>query len=237
MITAIERELALHDELHTAVGLIKKGLNELRNIDGGNDFYHPVMLSLAGGIERLLKVIICFHVFEVTGSLPSSYPWKEGRQGHDLVFLLDHITTHCFSDSYSKKIPVAKEDIQFLRTDKHVGEIIRIFSAFGQSARYYNLDLIRGRWSSDSPKIEWQKLESAIFKGKPDWIKLTQTDPNLDETYKYINQEIIKSLEKFVRALSRLFTIGGLGQKAKQYSSAVFPFVQLSDEDLGKTDY
>ena len=237
MVTPIERELALNDELHIAVRLIRIGLKEIRIIDGGNDFYHPIMLTLASGIERLLKVIICFHIFEATGTLPSAYPWKEGRQGHDLVFLLDHITTHCFSDNYLMKIPVAKEDIEFLRTDNHVREIIRILSDFGQSARYYNLDLIKGQKSSDSPKAEWQKLESVILKAKPGWKDLIQTDLNLDETYKYINNEIVKHLEKFVRALSRLFTIGGLGQKAKQYSSAVFLFVQLSDGQLGKTNH
>lgn len=76
MITAIEQELSLHDELHTAVRLIKMGLKEVRNIDGGNDFYHPLMLTLASGIERLMKVIICFHILETTGTFPSSYPWE-----------------------------------------------------------------------------------------------------------------------------------------------------------------
>jgi hypothetical protein len=238
MVTPVERELALHDELHTAVRLMKIGLKEIRNIDGGNDFYYPLMLTLANGIERLMKIIICFHILESTGKFPSSYPWEgKKRKGHDLVFLLGYITTHCFSDEYLKKIPVAKDDIGFLRNDNHVLEIVRILSDFAQSARYYNLDLIKGQKNYDSPKNEWQKLESIILKERPDWNNLINIDLNLDEMYKHINREIIIRLEKFVRALSRLFTIGGLGQKAKQYSSAVFLFVQLSDSQLGKTNY
>lgn len=87
MITPIEREVALHDELLTAVKLIKIGIKEVRNIDGGNDFYHLLMLTLASGIERLMKVIICFHIIETTGTFPSSYPWevKKKKKGHDLV--------------------------------------------------------------------------------------------------------------------------------------------------------
>jgi hypothetical protein len=239
MPTAIEQEFALHDELHTSVRLIKMGLKEVRKIDGGNDFYHPLMMTLASGIERLMKVIICFHIHETTGTFPSAYPWefKKKKKGHDLVFLLGHIINHCFSDDYLKRIPVAKDDIDYLRNDKHVLELVRILSDFGQSARYYNLDLIKGQKTYGSPKDEWQKLESIIFREKPDWQKLIDTDLNLDETFKYINQEIIIRLEIFLRSLSRLFSIGGLGQKAKQYSSAVFPFVQLSDEQLGKTEY
>lgn len=239
MITAIEQELSLHNELLTAVRLTQMGLKEVRNIDGGNDFYHLLMLTLAGGIERFMKVIICFHILETTGTFPSVYPWegKKKKKGHDLVFLLGHITTRCFSNDYLRRIPVAKDDIDYLRNDTHVLEIVRILSAFGQSARYYNLDLIKGQKNYGSPKDEWQKLESIILRKKPDWQKIIDNDLNLDETYKHINQEIIIHLEKFMRALSRLFTIGGLGQKAKQYSSAVFPFVQLSDEQLGKTEY
>lgn len=239
MITAIEQELSLHDELHTAVRLIQMGLKEVRHIDGGNDFYHPLMLMLASGVERFMKVIICFHTIETTCAFPSAYPWEveKKKKGHDLVFLLSHITTHCFTDDYLRKIPVAKGDIDYLRNDTHVLEIVRILSAFGQSARYYNLDIIKGQKYHDSPKDEWQKLESLILREKPDWQNLIDSDLNLDETYKHINKEIIMRLEKFVRALSRLFTIGGLGQKAKQYSSAVFPFVQLSDEQLGTTEY
>jgi hypothetical protein len=114
---------------------------------------------------------------------------------------------------------------------------VRILPDFGQSARYHNLDLIKAQKTHDSPRADWQKLESVILKAKPGWKDLIQADLNLDETYKYINNEIVKHLEKFVRALSRLFTIGGLGQKAKQYSSAVFLFVQLSDGQLGKTNH
>lgn len=236
MINLIERELSLHDELHTSIRLIQMGLKELQKIDGGNDFYHPLMMTLASGIERLMKVIICFHILNVSGKFPSSYPWEgKKRNSHDLELLLNHITANCFSGEYLTKIPVAKQDIEFLRTDKHVIELVRILSAFGQSARYYNLDVIKGQKYYDSPKDEWQKLESLILRERPDWHDIIDSDLNLDETYKHINQEIIMRFEKFVRALSRLFTIGGLGQKAKQYSSAVFPFVQLADEQLGKT--
>jgi hypothetical protein len=112
MVTPIERKLALNDELHTDVRLIRIGLKEIRNIDGGNDFYHPLMLTLASGIERLMKIIICFHILESTGKFPSLYLWEgKKRKGHDLVFLLGYITSHCFSDDNLKKIPVAKEDI------------------------------------------------------------------------------------------------------------------------------
>lgn len=238
MVKPIERELSLNDELHTAVRLIKMGLKEVRKIDGGNDFYHPLMMTLGSGLERLMKVIICFHILNVSGKFPSSYPWEgRKRNGHDLDLLLNHITASCFSDEYLTRIPIAKKDIEFLRADKHVLELVRILSAFGQSARYYNLDVVKGQKYYDSPKDEWQKLESLILREYPDWLNLAKDDLNLDETYKHINQEIIIRLEKFVRALTRLFTIGGLGEKAKQYSSAVFLFVQLSDDDLGKTEY
>ena len=232
-----QKGLSLKVLLDTSIRLIKMGLSEIQKIDGANAFYHPLMMTLASGIERLMKVIICFHTLDSTGEFPSFYPWEKKRKGHDLVFLLDHITENCFSAEYLTNIPVAKKDIEFLKTDQHVSELIRILSAFAQSTRYYNLDLIKGQKHHDSPKAEWLKMELLVLSEKPDWQKFIATDLNLHETYKHINKEIVVRFEKFVRALSRLFTIGGLGQKAKQYSVAVFPFGCLSDDQLGTTNY
>src|SRR5574340_1179471 len=103
-------------------------------------------------------MLCCFSSFNImesmiSGKYPSSYPWEgKKRNGHDLILLLDHITTNCFSDEYLTRISVGKEDIEFLRTDKHIHELVRLLSAFGQSARYYNPDVIKGQKYYDSPK-------------------------------------------------------------------------------------
>ena len=236
--STVRQDLALNDELVTSIKLIQTGLKELQHIDGANDFYHVFMLTLASGFERLMKVIICFHIVETTGTYPKKYPWRAYKKGHDLVFLLNFITEKCFSEEYLDKIPIARKDIEYLRNNQQLREYVMILSNFGQAARYYNLDIVEGNEPKTfSPDDEWAKLESSILQENPEWEKESLTNRSLAKTYNHINTEIIIRFERFARALSRLFTIGGLGDKAKRFSCAVHPFLMLSDDKLGNTIY
>lgn len=52
-----------------------------------------------------------------------------------------------------------------------------------------------------------------------------------------VPKERIHQLERFMRALARLFTIGELGSLAKRMSIAVWPFLMITDAQLGKGEY
>ena len=237
-IDIVTRKLALIDELETSIKLIKSGLREIHTIDGGNDFYHILLLTLANGFERLMKVIICLYMYERDGVFPRKYPWDKNRNGHNLVFLLNYIAENCFYEEYVKKIPVAKSDIDYIKNNPKLAKHVEILSGFGKAARYYNLDVIKGgKPETSSPKEEWMKLEEEIIRENPDWQKEIQDDPNLDLTYKRVNKEIIIIFERFARSLSRLFTIGRLGGYAKQISGTVYPFLMLMDDSLGENTY
>jgi hypothetical protein len=60
--------LALVEELHTAVSLSVLGLGALQRLDLARDFYHLPLMLLAGGKERLLKVILCVHEHATNGT-------------------------------------------------------------------------------------------------------------------------------------------------------------------------
>lgn len=68
-------------------------------------------------------------------------------------------------------------------------------------------------------KSLWEEYESGIL----------TSDPN--------QRRIIIILEKFVRSISRQFTVGKLGAIALQYSSVYHPFIMLGDEELGTKNY
>ncbi len=232
------RKKALIDELETSIKLIKRGLKEVQAIGGGNDFYHILMLTLANGFERLMKVIICLFMFEKDGKFPNKYPWEKNKKGHNLVFLLSYIAENCFYQEYVERIPVAKEDIDYLRNNPQLVAHVAILSKFGTAARYYNLDTIKGKNAgTSSPKEEWERLEEEIIRENPNWEKELLDDPNLESTYERVNTVIVIRFERFARALSRLFTIGWLGEYAKQISGSVYPFLMLMDEELGKKVY
>ena len=232
------QHVRLIEELSVAVGLLKGGLRELQHINGANDFYHLPLLTLASGFERLMKVIICFYIHEISGSYPSKFPWPEGKRGHDLMPLLEYIVKDCFSDSYIQSVPAARQDITFLREDERVRTMIKILSDFGQAGRYYNLDVVSGKTpATDSPEQQWSKLETEIMRDRADWAAELTKPKGLAVTFERVNIEIVASLERFSRALCRLFTIGGLGVKARQASPIVHVFLMIRDEMLGNTKY
>ena len=66
------RLFSLHEELLTAISHLKRGLAELQEIDGSNDFYHLPLMLLATGLERICKVAFCFHWLHEQGGFPDS---------------------------------------------------------------------------------------------------------------------------------------------------------------------
>lgn len=230
------QNVMIGEELLTAVRLLKTGLRELNRRNGSTDFFHLPILLLASGFERMMKTVICCHYLEATGDYPKRAVF--GRSGHDLVHLLNQITRVCFSDDYLSRIPAAKNDIEFLRNDPKLSAIVQILSDFGQSARYYNLNVVLGEQNpGPSPDNEWQKLEMEILREDPLWMNRIGDSNQNDAIHGQINRALTIQCEKLARALARLFTIGGLGPQAKRISPHVYHFLFLMEDKLGKTDY
>jgi hypothetical protein len=231
------QQVMIGEELRTAVSLLKYGLRELNRVDGANDFYHVPLLLLASGFERLMKTVICCYHLKKDGEFPTRNIFR-GQKGHDLVRLLDVITKECFSDTYVADIPAAREDINFLRDDIKLRNIVRILSDFGKSARYYNLNVVLGEADpGPSPDEEWGKLEMEILQEDPEWAARIADPSQESAIFQQINCTLTKHCERMARSLSRLFTIGQLGDLAKQISPNAYHFLFLTDDALGITNY
>ncbi len=240
MTATVEQHVALGEEIRTSVELIKAGLGRLQRMGAANDFYHLPMLLLASGFERLMKTIICLHALQETGEYPSPRDptFRGGSKGHDLVRLLDKITMHCFNPAYVESVPAALKDIEYLRGDPRLRRLVEMLSNFGQAARYHDLNVVLGRPSDiASPEREWKKLELDVLKEDSEWVGTLVDPTRWDELYETIATDLVARLEKFARALTRLFTIGSLGAVAKKHTGTIAPFLFLKDEELGKQTY
>lgn len=235
----MKRAIALIEELETSISLIKYGLREIQSIRNNKVFYHLLMLTLASGFERLMKVIILLYKTEKDASYPKECPW-DINNGHNLTVLKKFILKECFSEKYLACSGVANTDLDFLKNDQRLNEFVNIISNFGKSARYYNLDLYIGKTVKTlSPEREWKKLEKLIIEEQPEQKRkiLLDNNINMDAYYKIITKEIVIKFERLARALSRLFTLGGMSEKAKQLSPIVSDFIELRDKDLGEKRY
>ena len=237
MTSELKRTLALDQELFNAVRLIKAGFGQLQSIGAGNDFYHLPLLTLASGFERFMKVTLCFRWIEEHGSFPTANAFPSGRSGHDLKRLLDKVRAECFLNDYVNNIPVAQGDIEYLNSGGLLS-FISVLSEFGQAARYYNLDVIVGRnVQTDDPDAAWQRLETEILLSRKDLMDDFEADPINNRVRVEINTEVVARLERFARAIARLYTIGKIGSEAKRYLAYIGCFLHLEDAELGTKKY
>lgn len=237
MTSGLKRTLALDHELFNAVRLIKAGFGQLQSIGAGNDFYHLPLLTLASGFERFMKVTLCFRWLEEHGNFQTSRAFSCGRSGHDLSCLLEKIRKDCFLDDYVNNIQVAQSDVEYLNSEGLLS-FVSVLSDFGQAARYYNLDVILGRKvQTDDPDAAWQRLETEILLARKDLMDEIEENPASNRIRLEINNEVVARLERFARAIARLYTIGRIGTEAKRYLAYIGCFLHLSDAELGTKKY
>jgi hypothetical protein len=233
----LDRKIASLMEVETSVKLLKKGMGDLQNIGSANDFYHAPILLLSSGYERLMKCLLCLAFMDENMNPTEKAYYPKGRKGHDLTLLLKKLIEVCEKKGYSSKFPKAKEDIELLSKDEDLRKIVTLLSDFAQGGRYYNLDIVLyGTSTYKDPTTMYQKIERAILQKRNELSKKL-TEGDTDYVHREINRELIITLEKFTRALSRLFTLADFGDFAKQASALVYDYLMLRDDDLGTRDY
>jgi hypothetical protein len=238
MTDQVIQDIHLIEELTTTVNLIEIGFGEFQNINSENNFYFLPFQLLSSGFERLMKCHICLGYHEQNAKYPDFKYLKESggkNNGHDLVELKAKIVSDFFQ---TKNIPALVEDYDFLVNDNDLNCLIDLLSEFGKFARYYNFDVVT---SSSKPskdvKSLWDSYVMKSIQSNPDLAHKLGNIESQNEVIQTVYREIIIRFERFVRAISRQFTIGQLGVKARQYSPTLYPFIMMSDEHLGNTDY
>lgn len=226
----------LSEEIRTAVRLIELGLGEIQNLGVASDFHHLPFQLLSSGIERLMKCHICFGFLEQKGRLPNFKELKKcgGRSGHDLLELHNEITTNYFQQT----VPALKDDYDYITSNKHLLVLLELLSEFGKYSRYYNLDIVTGAEKpSRNVQGEWRIFETNVASEHQGIIDKLSDINTADYANQFINKQHVILLEKFIRGLSRQFTLGRLGKKAQQNSSVLMYFITLNDDKLGNRNY
>lgn len=231
------RRLCLHKETEIAINCIIKGLGDLQRIDAINTFYYAPLLFLSTGYERLLKCILCFSVLDKDG-IVSKVPFDaRGTKGHNIVALLETLIGELLGRKYETKSQVIKEDMEFLVNSQELKDIIELLSDFSQGGRYHYLDFVLdGKSSSKDPEKTWETFENGIVKKNSELMEALM-EGRINEIYEVVNQTLVKTLERFTVALSRVFAFGKFNEEMRMLTLQVYFFLMLEEGDLGKTDY
>ena len=227
------QDLALIQETETSVFLIHEGLLAYDRLSGANDFYHGPLALLAQGFERLMKVVICLGQLETEGTLPT--PRQVKKYGHNLIALADVIVNLSEGTGYADSRPAARLDIDFMTGDERLRELLAVLTDFGEWGRYYNLDTLLNRTghvaTRDDPAASFQRIESRIVDQHPQWIPKMK-GRGFDDVYSGVKAELITTLQRFARALCRMFTLDSLGDPGRRLQPVMRVFLFLRDEDL-----
>lgn len=232
----IEQKLALIQELGDATRLIELGIASLHELSGSNDFSHGGLQLLSQGIERLVKLTLI--VGQSAAGKPLMTPKemkKSFRHGIDglhaaVLEMVDRVSTY-------RDRPIVIDDLQFMRDDHDLKRIIRLLSDFSQRDRYYQLNVVLDPTSADpdmDPQRIWGQLETDFLKRRPALLEHLTEIPS-EELHRTINQDVTRVLDRYLRAISRMWFLGALGPSGPQYASGchLTEITLLRDEQLG----
>jgi hypothetical protein len=131
--------MALTREAEAAVRLSQEGIEALWRLDGADDFYQLPMQLLAQGFERLLELSLALAELGITGALPPSKRLRNVYR-HDIVALTDAVVDRVADKSAYTRHPGVQDDLEFIRHDTHLRQMLAVLSTFGTWSRYYRLE-------------------------------------------------------------------------------------------------
>jgi len=222
-----QQALALIEELDTATKLIEFGLADLREQASGG-FHHLPLQLLAQGLERFLKLTYAFAVLQGSRELPSI---REMRAfGHDLEGLADALV------GLVAPRHRVQGDLEFICSDSDLRSLLRLLSDFGKEGRYHHLNAFLAPSSvriDDSPLLRWSEFETEFASGQPDWIERIGSYEGSEQVFGEVALSVAALIDRFTRAIARMWTQGALPEEAASYVSQLMRFLGLRDEQLG----
>lgn len=230
------REICLLQEVFIAEKLLKLGFGELQKITYSNYknwCYHLPFLLFSSGFERLIKCLIALTAIDNKGGITND----SIKKTHNIAELLKKVLLIYSKRNYSARSQEIKSDIEFLSNDNYLKKIVSILSKFAIKDRYYYLDIVStGKIGAQDPRREWNAIETAILYNNEN-LKRQFLNNNRDNAFEKINRKIVILLEKFARALARMFDKANFSNLGTEASRLVADFLSLSDDDLGTKKY
>jgi hypothetical protein len=165
------------------------------------------------------------------GSRPE---WKALKDhGHDLLGLLDALVALVGEANGYASRRVVVEDLDFMRGDQSMRDLVEVLSHFGRYGRYARLDdLVKDdRVGPDGePSRRWEEIEQELVWARPDVEEIAESmDVLTPATF-----EVRASLQRLARAIGRMWVFGALGEEGTTHLGALSDFTRIGEEQLGE---
>lgn len=232
----IEKVAAVNEEVEASFNLIAAGLKNLKEQTSFVSNNHVPLQLLSSGFERVVKILLLLKEKHLTGKFPELHKAKKKFEnysnGHGIEKMLDELIEYSKTVDLMQQVPMVKEDLEFIESNKSFREFLKIITDFSIQQRYYYIDTIILE-NSNKTFNPFNHFKKFIYSFGDD-VDLTKL------TYKQEEQLVIKGavicIEKGARAISRFFT-HGIGDIGRQYYNDFSNFILLNDNDLGSLKY
>jgi len=246
----------LNNSLNRSLKLIRLGIRKLENVKNINhdDFYF-VFLYLSIGFELLMKIMISIKKFEEKSSFPTKAELIS--IGHDLDKMRKEIIINYdkIPEDNSKKYQMIKNDKIFISENIILIKLIKLIAQFAIGGRYFELDFVtmeqiyeklngnkKGINYSKAPLVKMSiLLHNFVAKDHPSLVNKRNFDGSINPWSEANRLYIIPPLKKFIGALARQFSLGILGNEAKNFKCinsikryAYLKDYKIEDKDLEK---
>lgn len=226
-------EQALFSEALNLSALVEHGIAGLERMHPPYDDIFSPLLLLASGVERLCKITLWLRAFRAGSPLTLS-DFK--KFSHQVKPLVGQVVTDCFSAEYLR-YSAPRLDYEFLKGDANLRGLLDLVSEFGESGRYYHLNLlVQEGEPNSSPSRRWRAWDDALVRGNQRLEDLAFSGGGGYAYYYAVSVERRKLVERFLRAICRLYSpivLDAVGVS----SPSMLRWAELPDEALGKTDY
>jgi hypothetical protein len=230
----VQRRLFLLQELDVSILAIEAGLAELQASRPYRPRHFVFLLLLSTGFERLLKIALHLRALNTTGAFHPARHMRE-TYDHNIVKLSDAVAQECFTHDHRAR-PLGAQDFEFVTHDPRLGDVLALLSAFAKADRYVYMDGISDPGGvGESPQRRWGELEVSTMLGG-EHARL-YGEGNETEAKNQANRALAACIERYVRALARLFAWGALGDLGRQVSPALSAYCMLDDGALGTREY
>jgi hypothetical protein len=111
-----------------------------------------------------------------------------------------------------------------------------MLGAFGQKGRYHRLDELLDASPAEAdndPYRRWAAFELEVVQRREDWLERVGSVEDTTALHRDIATYIAGRVDRFARAIARMWTLGALHGEARRHSSLLKPFLFLRDDELG----
>ncbi len=214
----VEESVALSREIDAASSLLRHGFRILGEYRFASRDAEPLFACLAGGAEKLLKLLFGLVTVDEGGAWPSKATMQDA--GHRIVEL-DATVRGLLVERQGKSTAPGLVAPLLEMTDGHAGvvQILATLERYAVKGRFYNLDLLGGRAQGKaSPEELWRELEMDIVEANPEMLDQAAAGQQ-QQLRDDMNRIIAWSLGIWCELLQRSWITGVCGDVAQQWSS------------------